>query len=442
MSTVKCVGILTSGGDAPGMNAAIRAVTRSAIYNGMRVKGIYRGYKGLILDEIEEFKTQNVSNIIQRGGTILKTARCVEFKTPEGRKQAYDKLQEHGIDALIAIGGDGTLTGARIFAQEFNFPIVGLPGTIDNDLYGTDTTIGYDTALNTIMECVDKIRGYKGLILDEIEEFKTQNVSNIIQRGGTILKTARCVEFKTPEGRKQAYDKLQEHGIDALIAIGGDGTLTGARIFAQEFNFPIVGLPGTIDNDLYGTDTTIGYDTALNTIMECVDKIRDTATSHDRLFFVEVMGRDAGFLALNGAIASGAEAAIIPEISLEKDQLAEMIENGFRKSKNSSIVLVAESEVTGGAMGVAERVKKEYPQFDVRVSILGHLQRGGSPTAQDRILATRMGVAAIDALLDDQRNVMMGIQNDQIVYVPFSKAIKNDKPINRDLLNTLRVSSI
>lgn len=326
MSNIKCIGILTSGGDAPGMNAAIRAVTRSAIYNGIKVKGIYRGYKGMILDEIEEFKTQNVSNIIQRGGTILKTARCPEFKTPEGRKQAYEKLQEHGIDALIAIGGDGTLTGARIFAQEFNFPIVGLPGTIDNDLYGTDVTIGYDTALNTIMECVDKIR--------------------------------------------------------------------------------------------------------------------DTATSHDRLFFIEVMGRDAGFLALNGAIASGAEAAIIPEISLEKDQLAEMIETGFRKSKNSSIVLVAESEVTGGAMGVAERVKKEYPQFDVRVSILGHLQRGGSPTAQDRILATRMGVAAIDALLDDQRNVMMGIQNDQIVYVPFSKAIKNDKPINKDLLDTLKISSI
>ena len=315
MSAIKCIGILTSGGDAPGMNAAIRAVTRSAIFHGMRVKGIYRGYKGLLLDEIEEFRTQNVSNIIQRGGTVLKTARCTEFKTPEGRKQAYDKLMEHGIDALIAIGGDGTLTGARIFAQEYNFPIVGLPGTIDNDLYGTDTTIGYDTALNTIMECVDKIR--------------------------------------------------------------------------------------------------------------------DTATSHD-----------AGFLALNGAIASGAEAAIIPEISLEKDQLAEMIETGFRKSKNSSIVLVAESEVTGGAMGVAERVKKEYPQFDVRVSILGHLQRGGSPTAQDRILATRMGIAAIDALLDDQRNVMMGIQNDQIVYVPFSKAIKNDKPINRDLLDTLRISSI
>ena len=326
MSATKCIGILTSGGDAPGMNAAIRAVTRSAIFNNIKVKGIYRGYKGLITGEITEFKTSNVSNIIQRGGTILKTARCMEFKTPEGREQAYEKLQEEGIDALITIGGDGTLTGARIFAQEFNFPIVGLPGTIDNDLFGTDVTIGYDTALNTIMECVDKIR--------------------------------------------------------------------------------------------------------------------DTASSHERLFFIEVMGRDAGFLALNGAIASGAEAAIIPEIYLEKDQLAEMIETGFRKSKNSSIVLVAESEVTGGAIGVAERVKKEYPQFDVRVSILGHLQRGGSPTAQDRILATRMGVAAIDALLEDQRNVMIGIQNDQIVYVPFSKAIKNDKLVNHDLIRTLQVASI
>ena len=258
-----------------------------------------------------------------------------------------------------------------------------------------------------------------------------------------VLSSALAVKNSLNEGiAKYARADVSISKTQSSDSIYYDEDEMGARIFAQEFNFPIVGLPGTIDNDLYGTDTTIGYDTALNTIMECVDKIRDTATSHDRLFFVEVMGRDAGFLALNGAIASGAEAAIIPEISLEKDQLAEMIENGFRKSKNSSIVLVAESEVTGGAMGVAERVKKEYPQFDVRVSILGHLQRGGSPTAQDRILATRMGVAAIDALLDDQRNVMMGIQNDQIVYVPFSKAIKNDKPINRDLLNTLRVSSI
>ena len=326
MSTsIKCIGVLTSGGDAPGMNAAIRAITRSAIYNEIAVKGIYRGFKGLIINEIEEFKTQNVSNIIQRGGTILKTARSDEFKTPEGRKQAYDTLYKEKIDALVVIGGDGSLSGTRIFAQEYNFPAVGLPGTIDNDLYGTDVTIGYDTALNTIMECVDKIR--------------------------------------------------------------------------------------------------------------------DTASSHERLFFIEVMGREAGFLALNGAIASGAEAAIIPEISLQKDQLSEMIKFGFRKSKNSSIVLVAESEITGGAIGVAERVKRDYPQFDVRVSILGHLQRGGSPTAQDRILATRMGVAAIDALLDDQRNVMIGIQNEKIVNVPFVKAIKKVKSVDTDLLNNLWIVS-
>ena len=326
MSKINCIGVLTSGGDAPGMKAAIRAVTRAAIFNGFRVKGIYRGYKGMLTDEIVEFKTQNVSNIIQMGGTILKTARCKEFQTPEGRKQAYDNLVKEGIDALVVIGGDGSLTGARVFATEYNFPIVGLPGTIDNDLYGTDMTIGYDTALNTIMQCVDKIR--------------------------------------------------------------------------------------------------------------------DTATSHERLFFIEVMGRDAGFLALNGAIATGCEAAIIPEISTEVDQLAELIQNGFRKSKNSSIVLVAESPITGGAMGLAERVKNEYPQYDVRVSILGHLQRGGSPTATDRILASRMGAAAIDALLEDQRNVMIGVHNDEIVYVPFFKAIKNDKPIDRTLLKTLRTLSI
>lgn len=323
---LKCVGILTSGGDSPGMNAAIRAVTRAAIYNGFKVKGIYRGYKGLITGEIASFKTQNVSNIIQQGGTILKTARCKEFMTKEGRKEAFEMMQKHGIDSLVVIGGDGSLTGARIFAEEYNIPIIGLPGTIDNDLYGTDTTIGYDTALNTIVEAVDKIR--------------------------------------------------------------------------------------------------------------------DTASSHDRLFFIEVMGRDAGFLALNGAIASGAEAAIIPEIATEVDQLAELIKNGFRKTKNSSIVLVAESEITGGAMGLAERVKKEYPDFDVRVTILGHIQRGGSPTANDRILASRMGAAAIDALLEGQRNVMIGVVNDQISYVPFIKAIKNEKPINRELLNVLHELSI
>jgi 6-phosphofructokinase 1 len=284
--------------------------------------------------------------------------------------------------------------------------------------------------------------GYKGLITNQIADFQTRDVSNIIQRGGTILRTARCEEFHTPEGRQKAYECLKEHGIEALVVIGGDGSLTGARIFAQEFNFPIVGLPGTIDNDLYGTDVTIGYDTALNTIMECVDKIRDTATSHERLFFIEVMGREAGFLALNGAVASGAEAAIIPEISAQRDQLSDMVEHSFNTSKSSSIVLVTEGEKTGGgAAGVAERVKKEYPKFDVRVSILGHLQRGGSPSARDRILATRMGVAAIDALLDDQRNVMIGIKNDTIVHVPFSKAVKNVKNVNPDVLRALEIVS-
>jgi len=227
-----------------------------------------------------------------------------------------------------------------------------------------------------------------------------------------------------------------------LGAIGGDGTLTGARIFASEFNYPIVGLPGTIDNDIFGTDSTIGYDTALNTILDAVDKIRDTASSHERLFFIEVMGRDAGFLALNGAIASGAEAAIIPEISTEVDQLEEFIKQGFRKSKNSSIVLVAESEITGGALHYAERVKNEYPEYDVRVVILGHVQRGGSPSAYDRILASRLGAASIDALLDGQRNVLVGIENDKVVLVPFSKAIKNDKPIDPELLRVLKSLSI
>lgn len=326
MEGKQCIGILTSGGDAPGMNAAIRAVTRTAIYNGFEVKGIMRGYKGLISDEIIPFQTENVSNIIQHGGTILKTARSEEFRTAEGRKTAYENIKKHGITALVVIGGDGSLTGARIFATEYNFPIVGVPGTIDNDLFGTDTTIGYDTALNTIVEAVDKIR--------------------------------------------------------------------------------------------------------------------DTATSHERIFFIEVMGREAGFLALNGAIASGAEAAIIPEIATEVDQLGEFIQHGFRKSKNSSIVLVAESELTGGAMGLAERVKNEFPQYDVRVTILGHIQRGGSPSATDRILASRMGEAAIHALIEDQRNVMIGIQNDELVYIPFSKAIKNQKPIKRELLNTLRTLSI
>ncbi len=286
------------------------------------------------------------------------------------------------------------------------------------------------------------LRGYEGLINNEIKELTSESVSSTIQRGGTILKTARSEEFMTVEGRKKAYDNMIASGIDALVVIGGNGSLSGAQIFAQEYDVPCIGLPGTIDNDLYGTDSTIGYDTALNTIVECVDKIRDTATSHNRIFFIEVMGRDAGFLAQNSAIAAGAEAAIIPEDQTDVDQLEQFISRGFRKSKNSSIVLVSESRKGGGAMYYAERVRNEYPQYDVRMSILGHLQRGGTPSAYDRILASRMGVAAIEALKDGQRNVMIGISNDKIVYVPFNKAIKIDKPIDKELINVLNVLSI
>ncbi|MDD6975230.1 MAG: 6-phosphofructokinase [Bacteroidales bacterium] len=328
MAKIKTIGVLTSGGDAPGMNAAIRAVTRAAIYNGWAVKGI--------------------------------------------------------------------------------------------------------------------LRGYEGLIHNEVKDFTTESVSGTINRGGTILRTARSKEFMTEEGRAKAYETIKANAIDALIVIGGNGSLAGAQLFAQEYDIPVVGLPGTIDNDLYGTDTTIGYDTALNTIMDCVDKIRDTANSHNRIFFVEVMGRDAGFLAQNAAIATGAEAAIIPEDRTDVDQLATFIGRGVRKSKNSSIVLVSESKKdgTGGAQYYADRLLKEYPEYEARVTILGHLQRGGSPTAQDRILSSRLGVAAIEALKDGQRNIMIGVKDDKIVYVPINKAIHIDKPIDKELINVLNVLSI
>jgi len=325
MYQIKCIGILTSGGDAPGMNAAIRAVTRSAIDRGIRVKAICRGYKGLITREISEFQTQNVSNIIQQGGTILKTSRSEEIRTLEGRATAYQTLKDEKIDALVVLGGDGTFRGAQDISMEWNFPIVGVPCTIDNDLYGTDDTIGYDTALNTIINCVDKIR--------------------------------------------------------------------------------------------------------------------DTASSHERLFIIEVMGREAGFLALNSALASGAEDAIIPERETKVDQMEELIRYGFRKSKNSSIVIVAESKTTGGALGIAERLKKDHPEYDPHVTILGHLQRGGSPTAYDRILASRLGAAAINALLDEQRNVMMGIANSKVVYVPFTQATGRKKDIDESLLDILKALS-
>ncbi len=325
MAKVKTIGILTSGGDAPGMNAAVRAVTRTGIYNGFSIKGIYRGY-------------------------------------------------------------DGLLTG-------------------------------------------------------DIKTFTTENVSGIIDEGGTILKTARSKAFMTKEGKDKAYENIVKEGIDALVVIGGNGSLTGAMNFAQEYDLCCIGLPGTIDNDLYGTDSTIGYDTTLNTIMECVDRIRDTAQSHERIFFVEVMGRDAGFLAQNSAIASGAEAAIIPEDSTNVDQLARFMERGIRKSKKSCIVVVSESPKCG-AMYYADRVKKEFPNFDVRVSILGHLQRGGRPSARDRILASRTGYGAIEAIMQGQRNIMVGVRNNEVVYVPLSEAIRSDKPFDKKLIKILDVLSI
>ena len=284
-------------------------------------------------------------------------------------------------------------------------------------------------------------RGYEGLIHDEVKTLTTEDVSGIITRGGTILKTARSKEFTTPEGRQKAYETCQREGIDALIVIGGNGSLTGAKNFGMEYDFPVIGLPGTIDNDLYGTDATIGYDTTMNTIMECVDRIRDTAYSHERIFFIEVMGRDAGFLAQNCAIAAGAEAAIVPEETTDVDQLAQFMGRGIRKSKKSCIVIVSESPKCG-AYYYADRVKKEFPNFDVRVSILGHLQRGGSPSARDRILASCMGVGAVQAIMQGQRNIMIGYRMDDIVYVPFSECIRTDKRFDKRLIGVLNELSI
>ena len=319
MQKIKTIGILTSGGDAPGMNAAIRAVTRAGIYNGFNIKAIYRGYDGLINGEVKQFTTENVSGIITRGGTILKTARSKEFMTPEGMQKAYETCQKEEIDALVVIGGNGSLTGARNFGMEFDIPCIGLPGTIDNDLYGTDSTIGYDTTMNTIMECVDRIR--------------------------------------------------------------------------------------------------------------------DTANSHERIFFIEVMGRDAGFLAQNCAIACGAEAAIVPEEATDVDQLAAFMDRGI------CIVIVSESPKCG-ALYYADRVKHEFPEFDVRVSILGHLQRGGTPSARDRILASCTGVGAVEAILQGQRNVMIGVRNNDVVYVPFSECIRTDKRFDKRLITVLDELSI
>ena len=326
MGKIKRIGVLTSGGDAPGMNAAIRAVVRAAIFNGCEAYGIYDGYEGLI----------------------------------EGNMK---RLESH-------------------------------------------------------------------------------DVSNIIQRGGTILKTARSAEFRTVEGRAKAYEQMKQNGLDALVVIGGDGTFSGARLLCQEHNVPVVGVPGTIDNDLYGTDYTIGYDTAVNTVVDAVDKIRDTASSHNRLFFIEVMGRDAGFIALRSAVATGAEAVLVPEIETDVNDLDKFLEHDYKPHKSSGIVIVAEGDKSGGAYTIADKISKKHPEYDVRVTVLGHIQRGGSPSAFDRVMASTLGVAAVDALLDDQTSIMVGIMNKDTVHVPFNKAIKNSKPLNHNFLGLTEILSI
>ena len=326
MTQIKTIGVLTSGGDSPGMNAAIRAVVRGAIYHGLQVYGIQQGYQGLV----------------------------------------------------------------------------------DNDM----------------------------------EEMLSHSVSNIIQHGGTILKTARCKDFMTTEGRKKAYENLQSRGIDALVVIGGDGSFAGAEELGKEFDYPIVGIPGTIDNDICGTDYTIGYDTALNTVVEAVDKIRDTASAHNRLFFIEVMGRNAGFLTLHSGIATGAEAIMVPEISEDYDMLNKFLDSAHKQHKTSSIVLVAEGDELGGAIKIAEKARKEHPEYDVRVTILGHIQRGGSPTAIDRINAGRMGVASVEALLDGKKDVMVGLINGKIVTSPFSRSKKEKRPLDEKLMELIGILSI
>ncbi len=285
--------------------------------------------------------------------------------------------------------------------------------------------------------------GYQGMIEGDFIPLTARDVSGILHQGGTILKTARSKEFRTEEGRAIAYENLTKEGIDAVVVIGGDGSFTGALVFSQEYNIPFVGVPGTIDNDMYGTDYTIGYDTALNTVVEAIDKIKDTASSHGRVFFIEVMGREAGLLALSSGIAVGAEAILIPESKGQANELKKFLEKGYKEKDSSGLVIVAEGGQTGRSIAISEKVAKEHPNLDVRVSILGHIQRGGNPTAKDRIAATKMGVAAVDALLDDQKSIMIGlVKNDKIVHVPFNKAVKLNHSIDEDLLEIQKIINI
>ncbi len=293
------------------------------------------------------------------------------------------------------------------------------------------------------LECVGVYRGYQGLIEGDFEVLDARSVKNIINRGGTFLKTARSKEFHTFEGRKKAFEHLKKANIDALVVIGGDGTFKGAIVFNEEFNFPIVGLPGTIDNDINGTDFTIGYDTALNTVVEAIDKIRDTANSHNRLFLVEVMGRDAGDIALNAGIGAGAEEILIPEQNMGKDRLVESLKRSKKSGKSSSIVVVAEGDQIGkNIFGLADYIRQNLEEYEVKVTVLGHIQRGGAPSCYDRVLASRLGVGAIDALLNGERDMMIGIVHNKVVSVPFTESLKGSNNLDLDLIRVADITSV
>jgi len=292
-------------------------------------------------------------------------------------------------------------------------------------------------------ECVGIFRGYQGLIEGDFESLSARHVSNIISRGGTILKSARSKEFRTKEGREKAYKQLKNAEIDALVLIGGDGTFTGGMIFNKEYNFPCIGIPGTIDNDIFGTNYTIGFDTALNTAVDVIDKIRDTASSHNRLFFVEVMGRDAGFIALNAGVGAGAEEILIPEENLGLERLLEALKRSKRSGKSSSIVVVTEGDKIGKSVfELANYVEENLPEYEVRVSVLGHMQRGGSPSCFDRVLASRLGVKAVELILDGKTNLMVGLLNNKVETTELENAVKGHHTINKELLRVSDIMSI
>ena len=298
------------------------------------------------------------------------------------------------------------------------------------------------TALFYDLEVYGIRRGYNGLINGDIFKMDSSSVSGIIQKGGTLLKSARSEEFLTPEGKQKAFEQLKKYGIDGLVALGGNGTFTGAKAFTEQFGLPIVGAPCTIDNDLYGTDYTIGYDTAINTALDAIDKIRDTADSHDRVFFIEVMGRDSGYIAVPCAIGGGAEVVMIPESAISIPAIISSLEVAWKRAKTSSIVIIAEGEIEGGASRVAEKVQEALPHMDARVTILGHVQRGGAPTALDRMLASRLGIACVKGLLDGRSNVMAGIISEELVFTPFAETITKKKSISSDFVEMMDILTV